>query len=216
MRVLPNDLLVIIAGVTSEEDALLSVALGANTVGFDFALGARQVTPDLVRDILRRLPNGVFTLGSFSREIPTVVVDVANRIGLSMVELDPTFSREAVEYIRERVGTVILRCEASELRQRRNDADYLSFPLADGFVWNFTDSLEELDGNSPVIFAGDVDATQIGTVTEMYPVAGVSILGAAELSVGVKDPAMLGDLIRSARWGYENSTAERAYDEWKL
>ena len=46
-----------ICGVTTEEDALLAVALGADALGFVFAPGSpRQVTPGAVRDIVRRLP----------------------------------------------------------------------------------------------------------------------------------------------------------------
>jgi len=46
-----------ICGVTSEEDALLAVAMGTDAIGFNFVPGSpRQVTPTAVRDIVRRLP----------------------------------------------------------------------------------------------------------------------------------------------------------------
>ena len=45
-----------ICGTTSEEDALLAVAMGADAIGFIFAPSPRQVAPGVVRDILRRLP----------------------------------------------------------------------------------------------------------------------------------------------------------------
>ncbi len=55
-----------ICGITTEEDALLAVAMGADAIGFVFAPGSpRQVSPGLVRDILRRLPPDTMTIGVF-------------------------------------------------------------------------------------------------------------------------------------------------------
>ena len=42
MRFTTEGLFIKIAGITSEEDALFSVGLGANAIGFDFALGDRH------------------------------------------------------------------------------------------------------------------------------------------------------------------------------
>ena len=51
-----------ICGTTTEEDALLAVAMGADAVGFIFAPSPRQVSPGRVRDIVRRLPPEVLTV----------------------------------------------------------------------------------------------------------------------------------------------------------
>ena len=47
-----------ICGITSEDDALLAVAMGADAVGFVFAPSPRQVPVQQVYDITRRLPAG--------------------------------------------------------------------------------------------------------------------------------------------------------------
>jgi phosphoribosylanthranilate isomerase len=54
-----------ICGITNEEDALLAVAMGADAVGFVFAPSTRQITPALARDIAKRLPPEVLTVGVF-------------------------------------------------------------------------------------------------------------------------------------------------------
>ena len=59
-----------ICGVTSEEDALLAVGMGADALGFNFVPGSsRQVRPAVARDIARRLPGGVLTVGIFKDEL---------------------------------------------------------------------------------------------------------------------------------------------------
>ena len=54
-----------ICGITNEEDALLSVAMGATALGFVFAPSKRQITPGRAADIVKRLPSGVITVGVF-------------------------------------------------------------------------------------------------------------------------------------------------------
>ena len=50
-----------ICGITNEDDALLSVAMGADAVGFIFAPSTRQVAAQVVYDITRRLPAEILT-----------------------------------------------------------------------------------------------------------------------------------------------------------
>ena len=67
-----------ICGTTSEEDALLAVAMGADAVGFVFAPSPRQVAPGLVADIVKRLPPEILTVGVFRNEHPERVVERAH------------------------------------------------------------------------------------------------------------------------------------------
>ena len=59
-----------ICGTTSEEDALLAVAMGADAVGFIFAPSNRQIAPAIARDIAKRLPPEILTVGVFRDEAP--------------------------------------------------------------------------------------------------------------------------------------------------
>ncbi len=76
-------MLVKICGITSEADALLAVALGADAVGFVFAPSPRQVTPQAVDRIINRLPREILTVGVFRDESPKRVVQIMNSIGLT-------------------------------------------------------------------------------------------------------------------------------------
>src|SRR5690606_40665552 len=57
-----------VCGVTSEEDALLVVAMGADAVGFVFAPSPRQIAPQRAAEITRRLPPEIVTVGVFRDE----------------------------------------------------------------------------------------------------------------------------------------------------
>ncbi len=97
-----------ICGITEEPDALLAVALGADALGFVFASGSpRQVSPDDVRDIVRRLPAGTQTIGVFRDERPARVVEIVQRIGLSGAQLHGREPASEVKWIRERLPFVI-------------------------------------------------------------------------------------------------------------
>ena len=65
-----------ICGLTTEDDALLAVALGADALGFVFAPSTRQVTVDQVREITKRLPPEALTIGVFRDELPDRVVEM--------------------------------------------------------------------------------------------------------------------------------------------
>ncbi|MFV1991969.1 MAG: phosphoribosylanthranilate isomerase, partial [Acidimicrobiales bacterium] len=71
-----------ICGITTEEDALLAVALGADAVGFILAPSRRQVNPVRVRDIVKRLPSEMLTVGVFRDAAPSRVIETVNSAGL--------------------------------------------------------------------------------------------------------------------------------------
>src|SRR6188768_1760747 len=76
-----------ICGITNEDDALLSVALGADAVGFVFAPSPRQVAAQQAYDITRRLPPEILTVGVFRDEHPRRVVELVNRSGVKAAQL---------------------------------------------------------------------------------------------------------------------------------
>ena len=57
-----------VCGITTEEDALLAVAMGADAVGFVFAPSTRQIAPQRAADIVKRLSVEIVTVGVFSDE----------------------------------------------------------------------------------------------------------------------------------------------------
>ena len=103
-----------ICGITSEEDALLAVAMGADAVGFVFAPSTRQMQPVQAYDIVRRLPPDVLTVGVFRDELPQRVVDIVHQVGLKAAQLHGHESIADTAFVRSRVGTVIKAFAAGE------------------------------------------------------------------------------------------------------
>jgi phosphoribosylanthranilate isomerase len=79
-----------VSGVTTEDDALFSIGLGASAVGFDFGPTPRQISVNAAHDIVRRLPVGAISVGVFRNEMPQRIVEIANTLGLSAVQIDGT------------------------------------------------------------------------------------------------------------------------------
>jgi phosphoribosylanthranilate isomerase len=103
-----------ICGITREEDGLLAVAMGADAVGFIFAPSRRKIAPSIARDIARRLPSEILTVGVFRDEAPVRVVDIANSAGLRAVQLSGHESADDTRWIRSRVPFVIKAFAAGE------------------------------------------------------------------------------------------------------
>ena len=95
-----------ICGITSEQDALLAVACGADAVGFVFAPSKRQVSPGRVAEIVRRLPPEILTVGVFRDELPERVIALVGRAGLQAAQLHGDETPAAVAAVRREVRTV--------------------------------------------------------------------------------------------------------------
>ena len=76
-----------ICGITNEDDALFAVAMGADAVGFVFAPSPRQIAPQQVYDITRRLPPEILTVGVFRDELPARVIELVHQAGVKAVQL---------------------------------------------------------------------------------------------------------------------------------
>ena len=95
-----------VCGITSEEDALLAVACGADAVGFIMAPSKRQVSPIRVADIVKRLPPEVLTVGVFKNETPERIRDIVNLTHLKAVQLHGAETPAIVQEVKQHVHTV--------------------------------------------------------------------------------------------------------------
>ncbi len=220
MRLELDRFFVKIDGVTTEEDALMSVGFGASAIGFIFAPSVRQMSPAAVGDIVRRLPSETMTVGVFRNEQPERVAEIANSIGLSAVQLHGNETLEAVRYVCERVRTVIRAVPASSDRLNVIDEAGLDYLLLDSdrpgsgetHDWSV---FQGRSFHTPVIAAGGLNPDNVVAVVRDLPVWGVDVSSGVESAPGVKDPGLVADFVNNARWAYEqrdDQIDERPFD----
>lgn len=78
-----------ICGITNLDDALAAVDAGADALGFNFYKpSSRYIDPDVVRDIVSRLPTTILTVGVFVNEqSPQFVEELARRASVTAIQL---------------------------------------------------------------------------------------------------------------------------------
>lgn len=194
-----------ICGTTNEEDALLAVAMGADAVGFIFAPSTRQVAPALVRDIVRRLPPEVLTVGVFRDESPERVVDIVHKTGLRAAQLHGRESPEQSAWVHERVRVLFKAFAAGDPGLARALDHGADIVLVDGsdpgsgqvFDWSLTDGVP--DGVRRLVLAGGLHAGNVAAAVARVRPWGVDVASGVESSPGHKDPRALRAFISAAR-----------------
>ena len=193
-----------ICGITTEEDALLAVAMGADAVGFIFAPSPRQIAVDHARDIARRLPPEVLTVGVFRDEAPQRVADLCHRAGLRAAQLHGQESPDDAAFVRSQVGLVIKAFPAGSnaldrVSDWKADAVLVDSPTpgsGEVFDWSLAEG-------APVgrrfILAGGLTPANVADAIERVHPWGVDVASGVESSPGRKDPVKVRDFIRAAR-----------------
>ena len=221
MRLNTEGLFIKVSGVTTEDDALFSIGLGASAIGFDFGPTPRQIAVGAAHDIVRRLPSGAVSVGVFRHEMPERIVEITNTLGLTAVQIDGAITPSALAYVAERVNTVMRSLPSTgnpDLAAPIPGVDYLVLPESDDH-----DSLVDclaifLDDavRTPIVASGGLTPSNVVDIVQNYPVWGVDVRSGVESAPGVKDPVLLGQFIANARWAFDNSYVERHHDEWRL
>jgi phosphoribosylanthranilate isomerase len=210
-----------VSGVTTEDDALFSIGLGASAIGFDFGPTPRQISVNAAHDIVRRLPAGAISVGVFRNEMPKRIVEIANTLGLSAVQIDGTVGTEELTYVAERVNTVLRTLPSTanhDLVSALTGVDYLVVPESDD-QYSLMDCLELFSDQViriPIVASGGLTPSNVVDIVQNYPVWGVDVRAGVEKSVGEKDPVLLGQFIANARWAFDNAYVERHHDEWPM
>lgn len=193
-----------ICGTTSEEDALLAVAMGADAVGFIFAPSARQVAPSVAGDIAKRLPSEVLTVGVFRDESPQRVVEIMESTGLRAAQLHGRESAEQSMWIRRRVRTVIKAFAAGD-GTVSDAADYgADIVLLDAampgsgqvFDWRLA---EGVPPGQRLLLAGGLHPDNVADAIAQVQPWGVDAATGVESEPGRKDPRRLRAFIAAAK-----------------
>ncbi len=201
-----------ICGITSVDDGLLAAALGADAVGLVFAASSRRITSGRARDIVRRLPPAVLSVGVFRNERKERVVETANTIGLRTVQLHGHETPEETRWIADRVPAVIRAFSARDPALARvedyGDVQILIDSAEPGsgkaFDWS---TLDTASVGRPIILAGGLNPDNVaGAIAAVRP-WGVDVSSGVEARPGVKDPVKVQRFLAIAKdLGVKSST----------
>jgi phosphoribosylanthranilate isomerase len=213
-----------ICGITSEEDALLAVAMGADAVGFVFAPSSRQIAAGKARDIARRLPPEVLTVGVFRDESAQRVVDVVNGAGLRAAQLHGHETVEHTRSVRARVSFVIKAFAAGDPTLERADDFGADAVLVDSptpgsgdmFDWSLAEGAPH---GRRVILAGGLTPDNVAEAIARVRPWGVDVSTGVESEPGRKDARKVRDFIRAAKSAsprpYKSPEPARPFD-WEI
>lgn len=196
-----------ICGITREDDALLAVAMGADAVGFIFAPSKRQIAPGIARDIVRRLPPEILTVGVFRDEAATRVVEIVNTTGLRAAQLHGRESAETTRWVRERVPYVIKGFAAGDpgldaAASYGADAILIDSPVpGSGEVFDWTLAEGRPDGFRTIV-AGGLTPDNVADAVRSIGPWGVDVASGVESDrgePGQKDARKVRAFIEAAR-----------------
>lgn len=193
-----------ICGVTSEEDALLAVAMGADAIGFVFAPSPRQIAPQKAADIVKRLPTEIVTVGVFRDESRQRVVDTIHHTKLRAAQLHGRETPADSHWIRQRVRLVIKAFAAGDPELDAADeygADAILIDSAtpgsgEVFDWSLA---EGAPSNRRVILSGGLTPANVADAVRVVRPWGVDVASGVETAPGRKDATKMRAFVAAAK-----------------
>jgi phosphoribosylanthranilate isomerase len=193
-----------ICGITTESDALLATAMGADALGFVFATSPRQVSVQTVQDIVKRLPPEVITVGVFRNEHPTRVIDIVHQARLQGAQLHgsetPSMVREVAEQVKIVFKAVVAGSQeafaASDFSADAILLDSQNPGSGIAFDWSLTDHLPR---GTRLVLSGGLTPDNVETAIATVRPWGVDVSTGVEESPGRKDAVKVRRFIAAAR-----------------
>ncbi len=195
-----------VCGITEERDAYEAVHLGVDALGFDFREGSpRAVDPELVHQVVTRLPAFVTTVGVFADEPLIRVVETARRAGVGLLQFHGDESPATCAGAAPFRWIKAFRVDASfdpDRLSRYAATTYLLDARPDAassgppYEWRRARSLG-LHGR--IVIAGNLEPAHIGLAIEDARPYGVDLLSEAEVAPGKKDLDRLELLVDAIR-----------------
>ena len=187
-----------ICGTTNLEDALLSIELGADTIGFIFyEKSKRFIQYNEAKVIIEQLPQLVLKVGVFVNSTIKGVNAVADKIGLSMVQFHGDETPSFVKQI-ERPVIKSFRVDKNFNFSLLDEYENCSF-LLDNFAENELGGTgKSFDWNlipeklkDKIILAGGVSSKNIEEIFTNIKPSGVDLVSSVEKYPGKKDEEKL-------------------------
>lgn len=195
-----------ICGLMNVEDALAAVQAGADALGFVFAAGRHQVTPEQARAIIAASPPFVNTVGVFVNEDAAVVNRVADFCRLDTLQFQGDESPEyCAGFARRVIKGFKVKDQAALARLKSYDvAAYLLDSYVPGqsggtgraFDWEL---VRGLPVSRPIILAGGLTPANVANAIAIVQPFAVDVSSGVENESGRKDAQKMIEFVRQAK-----------------
>lgn len=196
--------LIKVCGITTLDDALVSVDAGADALGFNFfPKSPRYLAPEAAAEIVAALPATVRTVGVFVNESPERVAAIAALVGLATVQLhgdeDPAhYSGNALLWRALRVDGPFRPAEIPAWPVEALLLDGPAGTLYGGagipFDWTAARGLPYR-----IVIAGGLDATNVAQAIQLAHPWGVDACSRLESGPGIKDHGRIRAFVKAVR-----------------
>ncbi|HEY2115669.1 MAG TPA: phosphoribosylanthranilate isomerase [Candidatus Angelobacter sp.] len=204
-----------ICGTTSLEDALSSIAAGADALGFIFAPSKRRILPENAQKIIRELPPNIEKIGVFLNTGAMGIRQVVREVELTGIQMhgEGEFPPEVYSYLPEdrrdrlrKIKTVIV-WEGFELRFDSYaavpgvvDAWLFDSGAGSGQTFDWHAALAKLGERQwKFIVAGGLNPENVGEAIRTFRPWGVDVVTGVEREPGRKDPEKLKAFVAAVR-----------------
>jgi len=191
-----------ICGITNWTDARRAVEEGAQFLGFNFYRPSpRYIQPAAARRIIRRLPDGIATVGVFVNESEANMLATARRVGLDYLQLHGDEVPEQVARLKREIPVIKAVRVRDSFRPKQLDAfGRASAILLDGFDarrhggtgktfnWNLA---RGSNGSHRIFLAGGLTPENVAEAIRVARPYAVDVCSGVEARPGKKDPARI-------------------------
>lgn len=198
-------MLVKICGIKTIEAASVAVQAGADFIGFVFAPSKRQITPNQAAIIAKTVPASVQKVGVFVNETVENIKDIAEQVGLDIIQLHGDESPEILEQLPYQTIKAFSIDQVSAEMVKSFPADYylIDSPVGEHrggtgktFDWKLATELGlHLD---KVILAGGLSPDNIQEAIKQVQPAGIDVSSGVETN-GEKDHQKIKQFIQNAK-----------------
>ncbi|TET16971.1 MAG: phosphoribosylanthranilate isomerase [Dehalococcoidia bacterium] len=195
-----------ICGITNLDDALAAIECGADALGFVFAPSPRQVTTEVVRDIVSKLPPFICKVGVFVNSELALVQETVSLCSLGLAQLH---GDEDADYCTAlfpkaiKVFTADSLPSGQELTGYRVAAYMLDknkrVALSDVEQNRLWQLARRIGDYGPVILAGGLTPETVGQAIEVAHPYAVDVSSGIEAEPGKKDYDKLRAFIEAAK-----------------
>ena len=197
-----------ICGITNLDDALAAVEYGADALGFVFAPSPRQVTDEVVRRIVEKLPPFICKVGVFVNSDLALVKETMSLCNLDLAQLH---GDEGLDYCAALFPKVVKVFNSNSVPSRTELIRYkvaaymLDIDKGTAFneseqkkLWQFAHPLGDY---GPVILAGGLTSENVAQAIKIARPYAVDVSSGVEAEPGKKDHSKLRAFLLAAKWG---------------